>query len=506
MVHRPRPPRVAPTGPRFLAIARAITDDIRRGVLVPGARLPSSRALARDLDVHRNTVLAALAELEAQGWIATQPARGTFVSDALPAQVGRAAPPHRARAGFALPPAPIAPRGVATHGRGVIALDAGVPDPRGFPVDALARAWRRVVRRSGRTLLGYGPPEGHPALRAALAALVRTLRAVPATAEHVLVTRGSQMALDLCARALLRPGDRVAVEALGYQPSWHALTLAGAELVPIGVDGEGLDVAALARAHARAPIRALYTTPHHQYPTTVTMSAARRLALMALARRHRWVIIEDDYDHEFHYDGRPVTPLAADDPDGHVVYVGTLSKVLAPGLRLGFVVAPPPVIAQLATWRAAMDRQGDQPMEAAVAEFIDDGELERHMRRMRVLYQARRDALVAALAAKLDGVVAAPCPRGGISLWAAVAPGVDVAAWAAAAAAQRVLIAPGARYTFDGHEPGALRLVFAPNTPAELERAVAVMAATAPRPTSRSPSATGSRRRGGPSGSSPPRR
>jgi GntR family transcriptional regulator/MocR family aminotransferase len=451
-------------------------------------------------------VLAALAELEAQGWISTQPARGTFVSAALPPQVAHPVGPHRARAGFALPPPPIALRAATTHRRGVIALDAGVPDPRGFPVDALARAWRRVVRRAGRTLLGYGPPEGHPALRQALAALVRGLRAVPATADHVLITRGSQMAIDLCARALLGPGDRVAVEALGYRPAWHALALAGAELVPIPVDAEGLDVAALARAHARAPIRAVYTTPHHQYPTTVTMSAPRRLALMALARRHRWAILEDDYDHEFHYDGRPVTPLAADDPGGHVIYIGTLSKVLAPGLRLGFVVAPPPVIALLATWRAAMDRQGDQSMEAAVAELIDDGEFERHLRRMRVVYQARRDALVAALAAHLPTTLAAPCPRGGLSLWATVAPGIDVLAWAAAAAERRVLIAPGAGYTFAGHEPGALRLVFAPNTPAELARAVAVMAATIPRATSRSPSATGSRRRGGPSGSSPPRR
>ena len=502
----PLAPALTAHGPRFLAIARGITDDIRRGALVAGARLPSSRALARALGVHRNTVLAALAELEAQGWITTQPARGTFVSEALPAvaTVGR----HRARAGFPLPPPPITARPTVVAGRGVIALDAGVPDPRGFPVDALARAWRRVVRRSGRTLLTYGPPEGHPALRAALAAFVRTLRGVPATDDHVLVTRGSQMALDLCARALVRPGDRVAVEALGYRPSWQALTLAGAELVPIAVDGDGLDVAALARAHARAPIRAVYVTPHHQYPTTVTMSAARRLALAALARRHRWAIFEDDYDHEFHYDGRPVTPLAADDPDGHVVYIGTLSKVLAPGLRLGFVVAPPPVIAQLATWRGAMDRQGDQPMEAAVAELIDDGELERHMRRMRVLYQARRDALVAALAAQLDGVVACRPPRGGISVWASVAPGVDVEAWTAAAAGRGVRLAPGARYTFDGHEPGALRLVFAPSTPAELARAVAVMAATVPRrrATSRSPSASGSARRGGPSGSSPPRR
>ena len=506
MALTPLPPRLSPDGPRFLAIARALSDDIRRGVHVAGARLPSSRVLARDLGVHRNTVLAALAELEAQGWITTAPARGTFVSAALPAASAPTRAP-RSGVGFALPPVPITARAFWPRRRGVIALDGGVPDPRGFPVDALARAWRRVVRRHAGTLLSYGPPEGHPALRGALAALVRTLRAVPATADHVLVTRGSQMALDVCARALLRPGDRVAVEALGYRPAWDALTLAGAELVPIAVDGDGLDVAALARAHARAPLRAVYTTPHHQYPTTVTMTAARRLALLALARRHRWAIFEDDYDHEFHYDGRPVTPLAADDPDGHVVYIGTLSKVLAPGLRLGFVVAPPPVIAQLATWRAAMDRQGDQPMEAAVAELIEDGELERHMRRMRVAYQARRDALVDALHARLAGVLTVTAPRGGISLWATVAPGVDPAAWATACAAQQVMIAPGARYTFDGHEPGALRLVFAPHTPAELARAVAVMAATVPRPpTSRGPSASGSRRRAGPSGSSPPRR
>ncbi|MBK9033800.1 MAG: PLP-dependent aminotransferase family protein [Myxococcales bacterium] len=506
MPRAPLSPQVGPEGPRFLAIARAFTDDIRRGRLVAGARLPSSRALARDLGVHRNTVLAALAELQAQGWITTAPARGTFVSEALPAQPTRAPTRDRERAGFVLPPALITPRAPPPRRRGALSLDGGIPDPRLFPVDALARAWRRVVRRAAPTLLTYGPPEGHPALRQALAALVRSTRAVPATAAHVLVTRGSQMALDLCARALLRPGDRVAVEALGYRPAWHALILAGAELVPIAVDGDGLDVDALAAAHARAPIRAVYTTPHHQYPTTVTMSAARRLALAALARRHRWVVLEDDYDHEFHYDGRPVTPLAADDPDGHVVYIGTLSKVLAPGLRLGFVVAPPPVIALLACWRGAMDRQGDQPMEAAVAELIDDGELERHMRRMRVTYQTRRDALVAAIEAQLAGHLTVARPRGGISLWAAVAPGVDLEAWAAACAARQVFVAPGARYTFDGHEPGALRLVFAPHTPAELTRAIAVLAATAPRPTSRSPSGSGSRRRAGPSGSSPPRR
>lgn len=491
-------------GPIFLAIARAIADDVRRGRLVPGQRLPGSRAIAAQLGVHRNTVLAALGELEAQGWITTRPARGTFVSDALPA----AGPAPRRRTldapGFALPALPIAHRDLPLATRGHVSLAAGVPDPRLFPVDLLARAWRRVVRRGARSLLTYGPPEGHPALRRALADMIRTVRGVPAGAEHMLITRGSQMALDVCARALLRPGDRVAVEALGYRPAWDALQLAGAELVPIPVDGEGLDVAALARAAGRAPLRAVYVTPHHQYPTTVTMSAARRLALGALARRHQLIVLEDDYDHEFHYDGHPVAPLAAGDDAGHVVYIGTLSKVLAPGLRLGFAIASPPVVAHLARARAAMDRQGDQPMEAAVAELIEDGELERHIRRMRVTYLARRDALLTALATRLRGVVSAEAPRGGISVWAAVDPAVDLAAWTAACAARNVTIAPGARYTFDGHEPGALRLVFAPSTPAELHRAVAVMADALP--TARRPGGPGSRRRAAPSGSRPPAR
>jgi GntR family transcriptional regulator/MocR family aminotransferase len=500
---------LAPDGPRFAAIAGAITAEIRRGRLVPGERLPSSRALATALGVHRNTVLAALAELEAQGWIATRPAQGTFVSTALPPTGPGPGPRAPSAAGFMIPPVPVAPPPATppTDRRSVL-LSAGVPDPRRFPVDLLARAWRRAVRRRAPTLLTYGPPEGYPPLRAALAAWIRRARGVAASAEHVLVTRGSQMALDVCARALLRPGDRVAVEALGYRPAWDALRLAGAVLVPIAVDRDGLDIAALARAHARAPLRALYTTPHHQYPTTVTMSAGRRLALAALAARARLIVLEDDYDHEFHYDGHPVAPLAAADPTGQVIYIGTLSKVLAPGLRLGFAIAPPPVIAAMARWRSAMDRQGDLAMEAAVAELIGDGELERHVRKMRVLYQARRDALVAALTRQLGGAVTATAPRGGISLWAEVAPDLDLAAWLAAAAARGVVVAPGARYTFDGAEPGALRLVFAPHTPAELERAVAVLAATRPRTpaTSRRPSGSGSGRRAGPSGSSPPRR
>jgi GntR family transcriptional regulator / MocR family aminotransferase len=496
---------LAADGPRFVAIARALAAELERGRWLPGQRLPSSRALATALGVHRNTVLAALTELEAQGWIATRPARGVFVSEELPLakQAHGASGRAQRSAGYPLPALPSALREVASgpaagpgrapDGKRTMQLSAGVPDPRRFPTDALARAWRRVVRRSAQTLLSYGDPQGHPALRAALAEMIRSARGVPATAEHVLLTRGSQMALDLCARALVPRGARVAVEAYGYAPAWNALRLAGAELVPVPVDDEGLQVDALTRllepargrgaAHRAPPIAAVYVTPHHQYPTTVTLSPARRLALGALARRHRLLVLEDDYDHEFHYHSRPVAPLAAGDDGEQVVYIGTLSKVLAPGLRLGFVIAPPPVIARLTQWRAAMDRQGDQATEAAVAELIEDGELARHMRRMQVAYRERRDALAAALTRELAGAITVNVPRGGISLWAPVAPGLDVPRWLTACAAAGVSITPGARFTFDGHDPRALRLVYAPWTPAELSRAVALMAAALPRPT-----------------------
>lgn len=459
--------------PIFLRIARGVMSDIRRGRLSPGQQLRSSREWAKELGVSRNTVLAALAELEAQGWLTTTSTRGTFVSDELPEELAGAATRGLAELGLSLPPEPdfftSRPFSLLPS---VLHFSAGTPDPRLVPTELLARTWRRVVRRGGQRLLEYGDPGGHPALRRALAQMLAEVRGVPATAEQVVVTRGSQMALDLLARAVLRPGETVAVEALGYRPAWEALRLAGARLLPLPVDREGLDVEALARALKRRRVRAVYVTPHHQYPTTVTMSAARRLRLLTLARQHGVLVIEDDYDHEFHYEGRPVLPLASGDDAGVVASIGTLSKVLAPGLRLGFVVAPTALADRLVRLRAVMDRQGDHPMEAAVAELIEEGELQRHVRKMRAVYLARRDFLDRQLTAKLADVLAWEVPHGGISVWARVKPALDVARWAQAALARGVSVQPGARYTFDGREPGALRLVFARFNEAELARAV----------------------------------
>ena len=469
--------------PIFLQIARAVSDDVRRGRLRPGDALPGSRTLATSLGVHRNTVLAAYRELASEGWIETA-RRETVVSAALPDPTPRrfalsAAPrvdvPERV--GFELRPFVDRWEGppALALAKGTLFLASGLPDLRLLPVAPLARAYRRVLRARGKAVLDYGDPRGHLRLRTALATMLCSLRGLAASPETLLVTRGSQMAIDLVARTLVAPGDVVAVEGLGYRPAWAALRAAGARLVPIAVDAHGLRIDALTAALENQPIRAIYATPHHQYPTTKVLPPGRRLQLLELARAHRIAILEDDYDYEFHYDGRPVLPLASADRAGVVVYVGTLSKVLAPGLRLGFVVAPEPLLERIASVRAFVDRQGDQATECAVAEMIEDGEVQRHVRRMRNAYRARRDALVEALRASLGDAIDVDVPAGGMALWLR-AKEVDMEAWAAASASQGAAFYTARRFSFDGRPRPFARIGFAALSESELREAVSRMA------------------------------
>jgi GntR family transcriptional regulator/MocR family aminotransferase len=467
--------------PLAVQIARGLVDRIRSGALRAGAQVPSSRALALTLGVHRNTVLAAYAELQAEGWLTAVPARGTCVARDLPAPAPGSGSARPARPsdvpGFDLRPGPD-PFGLSVGPRDYQLL-GGIPDPRLFPVAILARAYRRALRR--REHLGYGDRAGHPRLRSAIAAMLGEARGLPVAPDAVLVTRGAQMALALAARALLAPGESVAVEALGYRPAWEALRLAGLRLVPIPLDARGLDVGALAARVRRERIRAVYVTPHHQYPTTVTLAAARRLALLELARRERLVVLEDDYDNEFHFDGRPVLPLASADRAGVVIYVGSLSKVLAPGIRIGFLAGPRAAVEVLAAHRHYLDRQGDLALEAAVAELFEEGDAQRLVWRARRAYAERREAMAAALRAELSGALAFELPPGGIALWCRVLGGVDARSWAARARAEGVVVQHGALFAFDGSPLPWLRLGFARHEPREIREAVRRLARSLPR-------------------------
>lgn len=473
--------------PVFQQIAAAIADGVRGGRLRPGDRLPGSRSLAAQLGVHRNTVNAAYDELAAQGWIRAEQGRGCFVSEAVPeaAPAAFAAPRGGVpeRAGFALAPsrAGAVPEWLLRpFPPDVIAMAGGVPDLRLAPVAELARAYRRALHRPGARVLDYGDPRGHPALRAALADMLNALRGLAAGPDDVLVLRGSQMALYLAARAIVRPGDTVAVEALGYRPAWDAFRAAGARLVGVPVDGDGLRVDALERVLARRRVRAVYATPHHHYPTLAALSAPRRLRLLELARARRFAIVEDDYDHEVHYRGRPILPLASADRAGVVVYLGTLSKVLAPGVRVGYVVAPRAVLARMTELRRMIDRQGDPAVERAVAELLEDGVVQRHARRMRRVYRARRDALVEAMRAELGDALVADVPDGGMALWARAGTGVDIDAWARRAKRAGVLFPTARSFALDGKPRPFARLPYAPLSEDELREAVRRMASVLP--------------------------
>jgi GntR family transcriptional regulator / MocR family aminotransferase len=479
--YQPKPPRGSEEGPLFLQIARQIARDIQTRVLAPGARLPGSRELARTLGVHRNTALAALAELTSQGWLQTAARRGTFVSDEFPETRTRrfAKPVQQQRAALELPDAP-PPEPFPSFEPDVLPLIGGTPDFRLVPVAELSRAYRRALVRSP-CLLAYGSQLGEERLRAVLGTHLRETRNLPVEPDGLMVTRGSQMALFLLARVLARPDRVVVVEGLGYRPCWEALRLNGARIVPVPVDSEGLSITALSKVLERERVAAVYTTPHHQYPTTVTLTAPRRLELLRLARRHGFVIVEDDYDHEHHYDGRAVLPLASVDADV-VAYVGTLSKILAPGLRLGYIAARPEIIERAARVRTYVDRAGDHVVERAVAELIEDDVLGRHVRRVRREYQARRDALVSELHSQLGGALSFRAPSGGMALWAKLTQrGVSSDEWAARARERKVLVHPGRRFRFDGRETPFLRLGFAPVTVEEIKIAVERLAAALPR-------------------------
>jgi GntR family transcriptional regulator/MocR family aminotransferase len=451
--------------PVYLQIAHALMREIHRGRFHPGDALPGYRTLAEQLGVSRNTVLAAYRELQAEGWLTSSPGEGSAVASEVPTHLPKRAgqtPPSSAAAkvdiGFELGGTPALTSPGAR--RGLLEVASGIPDPRLLPGAALARAYRRAVL-AGRRAPSTGDPQGHPRLREALARMLSTTRAIAASPERVLVTRGSQMALFLLAEALFTAGDAVAVEALGPRTAWEAFARAGARCLPVPVDGQGLRVDALEALLQTTPVRAVFLTPQRQYPTLAVLSPERRAQLLRLAAARRIALIEMDPDFEFHFEGRPVAPLASEDTAGVVVHVGTLSKIFSPDLRLGFVHGPLPLIARMNGLRRSYDRHGDPVLERAMADLMEDGEIQRHLNRMNQAYRRRRDALCAALAEHLRDVLEVDTPSGGLAVWARVREGLDVDAWAARALEAGIAFRPGRRFAFDGGPVSGLRLGFA---------------------------------------------
>ncbi|BDU74152.1 aminotransferase-like domain-containing protein [Mesoterricola silvestris] len=451
-------------------IALTLQKAILEGRLPPGTALPGSRVLAEQLDVSRRTIILALEELEAQGWLVTQPNCGTFVATELPSgEKGRPVTLPTTRVGFDLPSL-LRPMSTALDGS--LLLEDGAADPRLAPAEELARGYQRALRRDGARLLEDRDPLGTPLLRETVAAWISERHGVRVTADRVLITRGSRGALAMVAASLFKPGSLAAVENPGHRGAWEILQQAAKlHLRPVPVDADGLIPAALEELLKRERIHLLYLTPRRQFPTTATLAPERKAEILRLAAEYRVAVLEDDYDGEIHYGEVRPEPLLAVDQTGQVLHIGSLSRLLAPGLKLGYLVIPQPLVPFLARIKRTLGEQGDPVLEWAVADLIRDGNLARHLRKMRKVYAARRDFLVGRLRSGLGDALEVQAPLGGMSLWLRGREGVEVEAWIQAVRTKGLVLNPPSRFYLG--EPGqGFRMGFAQVDETELEAAV----------------------------------
>ncbi|MDD2877718.1 MAG: PLP-dependent aminotransferase family protein [Acidiphilium sp.] len=462
------------TTPTWLQIANTIVDAIRSGSLAPGSALPGTRELATRVGVNRKTIQQSYGELIAQGWLTATATRGTFVSALLPIVDSDRASKKSPRSNAALLLRREAPDLLLPLAEpNILKFDDGAPDTRLMPAELVVRAYRRaLLNGSRRNLLGYGDPRGTEVLRQAVADMLNADRGLNCTADNICITRGSQMGIFLATRLLAQSGDTVVTEVLSYPPAREAFRAAGAAILSVGLDESGMRVDELEACCRKMRIRAVYVTPHHQFPTTVVMPPERRIRLLALADQFDFTIVEDDYDHEFHFGHRPMLPLASARNWGRVLYIGSLSKILSPSLRVGYLVATPEVIERAAAEIMMIDRQGDPAMEAAAADLMSSGALKSHTRKVLRSYVRRRECLANALRDKLANLTDFTLPQGGLALWVEFVKHIDLAEFCRNAQKARVGITPGQAFATNGYITNGARLGFGSLDERELREAV----------------------------------
>jgi GntR family transcriptional regulator / MocR family aminotransferase len=454
----------------YLQITQQIIDEIQRGRLLPSTAMPGSRELAEKLNVNRKTILTAYDELVAQGWLTTEHRRGTFVSASLPQFSQSKTQKVTAKLPVTVSSAQL--EKYATSDGNIynsIEFNDGIPDTRLIPFETLSKAFRHALIAPIRSnKLGYGDPRGTLPLRLAIAEMVNMERGLNVEIDNICIARGSQMGIFLAARIFISQGDCVVVENLSYPPAREAFRSCGANILTVNVDAHGIDVVELEAVCKKQSIRAIYVTPHHQFPTTVMMTAERRLKLLLLAHKYDFFIVEDDYDHEFHFEHHPVLPLASNDNLNRVIYVGSLSKVLAPGLRVGYIIASKEIIDRCALEVMLIDRQGNTVAELAVAELMDTGEVKRHIRRTLKTYRERRSLFIDLLNNQLGDYINFEQPSGGLAIWIRLNESTQMEHLLKQAALENVRILPGSLFSASQSNINGIRLGFGSLNPTEL--------------------------------------
>lgn len=383
--------------PLYKQLYEAIRQAVLRGTLKKGLRLPSTRYLATELEISRNIVVLAFEQLLAEGYLQSRTGAGTFVSHTLPeevlqvqSQIGGGARELSARGSTIRNLAQFTPA-IAPKLR-YAPFRFGLPALDQLPLELWGRLLIRHCRRASPAVAIHGDPAGYRRLREAIASYVGVARAVRCTADQVIIVNGSQQAIDLAARVLADPGDHVVVEDPGYGGARFAIHAAGLKLLPIEIESDGLCVRKLPANRPRAKF--VYLTPSHQFPLGVVLSLPKRLQLLDWAQRNGAWILEDDFDSEYRYESRPIPALQGLDQNGRVIYIGTFSKVLFPSLRLGYLIVPEDLTDAFVAARWIGDRSSPQIEQAALADFIEEGHLASHIRRMRTLYMERRSVMM----------------------------------------------------------------------------------------------------------------
>ncbi len=460
--------------PLYRQIVAQVIARIEEGSLPVGTLLPPERKLAARLNVNRTTVVTAYRDLVATGMVEARVGRGTWVSDAV---MDGANPPQPLAWQTLFSPAaerlrdPALRDMLAASQPGTVAFGTGAPAPEFFPVDRFRRAMGEALDAYGPELFVYGPVQGSLPLREALVAWMAR-GGIRTAAEQIVVLHGSQQGLDLMARVLLEPGDAVVVESPTYLGALQVFRGAGARLLPIALDHDGMRMDLLEQALARHRPKFIYTLPTFQNPTGVTLSLARRHTLLALAARYGVPIVEDDTYSELAYGDDPPPRLAALDRRGLVIYLSTMSKIFLPGLRLGWLAAPPPVAEAVTLARQSMDVQPNSAMQHILQTFLTRGWLAAHVADLRPAYRERRDAMLAALDRMAPVGMTWSEPAGGYFIWCHLPSGMRARALAAEAAREGVSFVTGEPFSPSGGERDAIRLNFTGVSPEEITEGI----------------------------------
>ena len=463
--------------PVYRQIAEQIQAAIEARRLAPGERLPAIRDLARRLQVNRDTVALAYEELVAAGRVESSVGRGTFVraaGEGTPAEPF--APEFSALTESLLRFERARPRFGSENG--AVPLHLVAPDPAFYPVDAFRRVLNRVLREAGAGLLAYGDSQGHPSLREALARHLRGA-GIEVDAGELLLCHGASQGISLALRLFAEPGDWIALEEPTYHNALASAFALGLRTAPVPMGEGGLDLAVLERTLRRPEVKLLYTIPTFHNPMGITASLEHRRALLEIAARCGKPVVEDAYEIDLRFTGRAVPPLAALDASGLVVHLSSFSKSLFPGVRVGAIAARGRALDALLALKRATDHSDSMPLQAALAQFLDEGHYERHLSRLRRVLRSRCEALTGALEANLPEGARFTRPEGGYQVWVELPEGIDTSELLADAARAGVLFTPGSQFHCDGRPSSALRLSFAMADEAALRRGAQALARVA---------------------------